>query len=350
MLSSSHDHRYNTMSEAISGSNRQMSNSARHRPIQMKTRPKDDVFLNLAAGAIAGSAGVMITCPLDLVQTRLQSSPLVTNSQMIHTMANSNGGQVLQMSKPKFGLQLLSYIRQVVEAEGKRGLCKGLVPNLVGIVPSRASYFAVYHKSKTILGSHLSKTNASITHLLAALTASWTVSTLTNPLWFIKTRLQLDQTTSGQRKSILRIVGEVYKNEGIRGFYRGLSASYIGASETMIFFVLYEKIKSALLEEHAADTRTSQAADLMVASFAAKMVATVSVYPHEVARTRLRQQQKGGVYHGFVQTLRKVHAEEGWRGLYGGMGAHLTRQVPNTVVMFLVFETIINTFSGDAYS
>ena len=298
---------------------------------------RDNIFLNLAAGAIAGSAGVLITCPLDVVQTRLQSSLLVPS----HVTTSMSGGGSIAMSKSRLGLQLFSYLRYVVHSEGKRGLCKGLLPNLVGIAPSRATYFAVYNKSKSLYGSHLSLYSASLTHLLSALTASWTVSTLTNPLWFIKTRLQLDLTACGQRKPLFRVIGDVYRGEGIRGFYRGLSASYIGASETMIFFVLYEKLKSTLLEDHSF-SKASQTVDMMVASFASKMVATISVYPHEVARTRLREQKTGGVYNGFIQTLRKVYIEEGWRGLYGGMGAHLTRQVPNTVVMFLVFETIMS--------
>jgi len=44
-----------------------------------------------------------------------------------------------------------------------------------------------------------------------------------------------------------------------------------------------------------------------------------------VARTRLRQE--GNKYTGFFQTLMLVCKEEGYRGLYKGMGTHLIRQI-----------------------
>lgn len=40
----------------------------------------------------------------------------------------------------------------------------------------------------------------------------------------------------------------VYQMEGIRGFYRGLTASYAGISETIICFAIYESLKKHLKE------------------------------------------------------------------------------------------------------
>ncbi|KAG6862649.1 hypothetical protein C0995_008860, partial [Termitomyces sp. Mi166 len=34
------------------------------------------------------------------------------------------------------------------------------------------------------------------------------------------------------------------KNEGIKGFYKGLSASYLGVTEGTIRWVLYERLKN----------------------------------------------------------------------------------------------------------
>lgn len=46
-----------------------------------------------------------------------------------------------------------------------------------------------------------------------------------------------------------------------------------------------------------------------------------------------------------IQSLRTIFKEEGTRGLYGGMPAHLMRVVPNAAIMFLVVEMI--TMSAD---
>lgn len=48
--------------------------------------------------------------------------------------------------------------------------------------------------------------------------------------------------------SAFECVRKVYRLDGFKGFYRGMSASYAGISETVIHFVIYESIKKRLLE------------------------------------------------------------------------------------------------------
>jgi len=62
----------------------------------------------------------------------------------------------------------------------------------------------------------------------------------------------------------------------------------------------------------------------------------------EVARTRLREE--GNKYTGFFQTLMVVYREEGYRGLYKGMGTHLIRQIPNSMIVMVTYEMMINYF------
>eukprot|EP00607_Mallomonas_marina_P003992 CAMPEP_0182438002 /NCGR_PEP_ID=MMETSP1167-20130531/85440_1 /TAXON_ID=2988 /ORGANISM="Mallomonas Sp, Strain CCMP3275" /LENGTH=142 /DNA_ID=CAMNT_0024631143 /DNA_START=793 /DNA_END=1221 /DNA_ORIENTATION=- len=72
----------------------------------------------------------------------------------------------------------------------------------------------------------------------------------------------------------------------------------------------------------------------------AKFMAVVATYPHEVVRTRLREQARDGAfkYSGFLTTLQQIAREEGVRGLYGGMSMHLLRSVPNAAIMFSTYE------------
>lgn len=309
----------------------------------LKKPNRKGFFVNFVAGGIAGTTGVIVTCPLDVVQTRLQSSLV-----KLAPLATATNGPTVVNGSSRFGLLVYSYMRHVVKTEGFFSLYKGLIPNLIGIAPSRAIYFAVYNKAKgALMSTHLA--NSSTTHMLSALTASWTVSTLTNPIWFVKTKIQLDMSAKGQRRSISHVVKEVFQNEGIFGFYRGLVASYVGASETMIYFVLYERLKMILSNYEQKSKLTPL--EYVYAAFLAKSAATIAVYPHEVVRTRLRQESakstKDQIYKGFIQTFKKVYKEEGRVGLYGGMGAHLMRQVPNTVIMFLTYESIVNILTQE---
>lgn len=66
-----------------------------------------------------------------------------------------------------------------------------------------------------------------------------------------------------------------------------------------------------------------------------------------MVRTRLRQKvsRDQRKYHSFFQTLLKVWSDEGVRGLYGGMSAHLLRVVPNTAVVFFTYEAVVSAIN-----
>lgn len=51
--------------------------------------------------------------------------------------------------------------------------------------------------------------------------------------------------------------------------------------------------------------------------------------------------QEGDLYRGFWQTLSKVAADEGWRGLYKGLFTQLVRAIPNTAIMMSTYELTV---------
>lgn len=78
----------------------------------------------------------------------------------------------------------------------------------------------------------------------------------------------------------------VYKTEGVRGFYRGLTASYAGISETMICFLIYETLKKHLARNQFSSPNSQNekgASDflrLMMAAAFSKGCASCVAYPH----------------------------------------------------------------------
>lgn len=89
--------------------------------------------------------------------------------------------------------------------------------------------------------------------------------------------------------SAFECVRRVYRSDGLRGFYRGMSASYAGISETVIHFVIYESIKRKLIESKAnanmddEDESVKDASDfvgMMLAAATSKTCATSIAYPH----------------------------------------------------------------------
>uniref|UniRef100_A0A8C5SN40 Solute carrier family 25 member 36 n=1 Tax=Laticauda laticaudata TaxID=8630 RepID=A0A8C5SN40_LATLA len=143
-------------------------------------------------------------------------------------------------------------------------------------------------------------------------------------------------------------IRKVYRSDGIKGFYRGMSASYAGISETVIHFVIYENIKQKILECNSAsgmdkeDEPVKKASDfvsMMAAAATSKTCATSIAYPHEVVRTRLREE--GTKYRSFFQTLSLLMQEEGYSSFYRGLATHLIRQIPNTAIMMTTYEVVV---------
>jgi len=300
--------------------------------------------------------GALVTCPLEVIQTRLQSSAFrlqrtldvrKVTFQTVSTAGVSASGDFAASSIPRSQFTgILSYARFMIRSEGVLSLYKGLGPTLLGVTPSRAIYFGLYSKLKESLNnSGFLKANGSLVHMSSAATASFINHTVTNPLWFVKTRIQLENQGL-QKVSAFEVVRNAYNSEGIRAFYRGLTASYMGISETVLHFAIYEHLKQRLIDYHMKNPKDLKAFECLVAAGISKSIATSLCYPHEVARTRLRQQESSFLgkqkYRAFFQTLGTIAREEGFRGLYGGLGTHLIRQVPNTAIMFFTYEGIVH--------
>lgn len=254
--------------------------------------------------------------------------------------------------------------RNIARVEGFRGFFRGLLPTLIGILPARSTYFWAYSTTKATLSARFGESPP--VHMASAAVAGITSNTLTNPIWLMKSRVQLQAGSAATDPRAYRgyadAVGKIFREEGLRGFFRGLSASYWGVTEGALHFVVYERIKARLVVhnreriargDYLNDPKRSGAprpedlspVQYLTAAAVAKLLASTATYPHEVVRTRMREQPKfvGAVpkYRGMIQSLKLISREEGRRGLYAGMGTHLARVVPNAALMFFTYETVV---------
>ena len=129
-------------------------------------------------------------------------------------------------------------------------------------------------------------------HLSAATFAGIVTGTATNPIWVVKTRLQLTASERGNSHLHSRIqnrqafgeswamIKEIMRTEGVRGFYKGLSASYLGVTEGTIQWVLYERLKNLSTNSGG----VSEWMGMLGSAGTAKCVASLITYPHEVWR------------------------------------------------------------------
>lgn len=98
----------------------------------------------------------------------------------------------------------------------------------------------------------------------------------------------MSSSPNATRGPASRIVGgsyamirQIFREEGIRGFYKGLSASYLGVTEGTIQWVLYERLKRLSADTHG-QGGIAEWFGMLGSAGTAKCVASLITYPHEV--------------------------------------------------------------------
>lgn len=321
-----------------------------------------EVLIHFIGGAIGGTAGTVLTSPFEVVKTRMQSSeqkktkwrdPTIPSSSVPSTphLADVTRMNNCAHKRPSnvfyTRTRIIDVVREVYKEGGIRSFYKGLLPNLVGVAPSKAIYFCCYSSCKRLLnerngtGKILSNfvPDSAAVHMLSAFSAGFATATVINPIWLVKTRLQLHH---GPLQT-LACVSNIYKNEGFFAFWKGVSASYIGILETIIQFVVYENLRSRI-DEPGMMSESSNIPKFMAVGGVSKFVACIATYPHEVLRTRLREE---GSSSSILNILRQIWHE---KALYRGLSVQLMRSVPNTAITMGTYELIIYVLHNLLYS
>jgi len=152
----------------------------------------------------------------------------------------------------------------------------------------------------------------------------------------------------GAYTSILDGTRQIFRSEGLPGFYRGLVPSLFGVSHGALQFMAYERLKryrGIRAEKGGGEGGSSSEGkrnlsntDYLLLSALAKIFAGVSTYPYQVVRARLQTYEAGATYTGVQDVVRQAWRREGPWGFYKGLGPNIVRVLPSTCVTFLVYE------------
>jgi len=88
-------------------------------------------------------------------------------------------------------------------------------------------------------------------------------------------------------------IASIFREEGVKGFYKGIQASYWGCTEGAVQFLLYEQFKTRLLKKEnnrraahgLPPTKELSHMTYFWSAAAAKMCASIFTYPHEGTRS-----------------------------------------------------------------
>ncbi|EXJ86160.1 hypothetical protein A1O1_06530 [Capronia coronata CBS 617.96] len=318
--------------------------------LQIQSTQIPKAWISPICGAGAGFASGIVTCPLDVIKTKLQAQGGFAAKNRQGAMSQTN-----QLYKG-----LVGTTRVIWREEGLRGMYRGLGPMLLGYLPTWAVYLTVYENTREY---YYEKCGSWwVARCYSSLTAGACSTVLTNPIWVIKTRLMSQSTkaaSDGMRApwhytSTWDAARKMYRTEGIRSFYSGLTPALLGLTHVAVQFPLYEYFKMKFtgygMGEHPVEDSGANWIGITAATFLSKICASTATYPHEVLRTRLQtQQRRSGVsssdgmavkvrYTGILHMCRVILQEEGWHAFYAGIGTNLIRAVPAAMTTMLTYE------------
>lgn len=310
---------------------------------------QDKPWKHLLAGALAGSIAVCALQPFDVIKTRMQVQDGIARGLPEYKGFNHA-------------------VRIIWSTEGYRGFFSGLAPALIGSGVSWGAYFYIYESLKQYYERQQGRKQLSpLWNLTSAAQAGAAVCLFTNPIWLLKTRLQLQVSTTNSQIGSMRgtqqpaasaygglldAISRIAREEGPRGFYRGLAPSLVlQSSHGAVQFAVYEELKKIVRQADSAE-RPPQAGDsprrqshvaawqLPLCGAVSKFAAVIVTYPVQVVRTRLQQRSTSSavVYSTTWDVVKLTLVREGVRGFYKGLLAALMRTMPQSAVVFAVYE------------
>lgn len=280
--------------------------------------------VSLVSGLAAGLAGAFVFHPLDLIKTRNQ--------------ANESNHRV----------GLLQHAKDIYHESGIRGFYRGVVASCLGAGVSWGLYFGMYEASKSYLyqraehmpffqheDTGLDYSSSPMLNYIAGTFAGCFTVVVTNPIWVIKTRLELQRAGQEHYRGLIQTTKRIVAEEGTAGLYKGLVPALILTSNGAIQLMIYEDLKLRLHE-----TFFNGPISFAFLGAVSKGIASTITYPYQVVKTRMQQRQLGNrvQYVGTVQTFRLVVRNEGVGALYKGLWANVLRVMPSSALTFCVYE------------
>lgn len=210
----------------------------------------DASYIPLIAGVSGGVVSTSLLLPLDVVKLRLQ----VTESK-VHRWFRS-----------------LRIFGGIIKYEGIQGLYVGWTPAVIGSAVSWGGYFFLYEGMKRQLLDYRQRTGSipehksnsetvavslsSLDNFVLACASGAAMVALTNPIWLLKTRMQLQmKRTSANHKikpyhGIWDAATTIVREEGPLALYKGSGVALLLTSHGGVQFVVYEYLRKHFREFH----------------------------------------------------------------------------------------------------
>ncbi|KAI9306675.1 mitochondrial carrier domain-containing protein [Cunninghamella echinulata] len=293
--------------------------SSENTPVETKVAASSTAqsIKSFLSGGFGGMAAVLVGQPFDLVKVRLQTTEGVYKSTG-------------------------DCFKQIIKKDGVFGLYRGMSAPLASITPIFAVSFFSYDLGKKIATSFRSdKTERPLT--LGEITFAGAFSAVPTTLFMapserVKVLLQMQGQGGEQKyKGALDVVGQLYKEGGIKSIFRGTGATLLRDSPgSAAYFLAYELIKKGLTPAGAKPDELSFGSVIFAGGMAGVAMWSIAI-PPDVIKSRL-QSAPAGTYNGMMDCLQKTIKTDGTRALFKGLGPAILRAFPANAATFVGVE------------
>ncbi|KAI9886055.1 MAG: ubiquinol-cytochrome c reductase core subunit 1 [Watsoniomyces obsoletus] len=277
-----------------------------------------DNVAHALAGAGGGLASMALTYPLITLSTRAQ-----VESRRAQT-------------------SVLDAVRRIVQREGIAGLYAGLESALFGISVTNFVYYYWYEWTRAAFekaarkAGRANKQLATIEYIMAGALAGCATVLITNPIWVVNTRMtarKQEVDEKGGFKKAPSTIGTflaLIRNEGLSSLFKGVLPALVLVINPILQYTIFEQLKNFV-----AKRRKVTATDAFYLGAIGKLLATSITYPYITVKSRMHVADRGDTTApSTLQGIRRIAHEEGWAGLYRGIGPKMTQSVLTAAFLF----------------
>lgn len=274
-------------------------------------------YIDLFAGLCGGVMCTVVGHPLDSVKVIMQ-----TNAVGPCVNASASAREI-------FGLSgTLKTFKEVLYTQGLRsGLYAGVAPAIYASAAENACLFLFYGRILNLVE------NQKLVELpaFAKGATAGSIAAVLNSLVLCPTELFKCRMQAGVRAPIAKMAANIYRNEGIRGFFCGLGPTILReVPGNFAFFGVYEGVRSALLE--VAPDRPNLVS-FMSGGFGGIAFWLVAL-PADTVKSTMQIEGSGRI----SDVFKTVYRTQGMTGFYRGLTAVVLRAFPSNAALFITYD------------
>ena len=166
-----------------------------------------------------------------------------------------------------------------------------------------------------------------------------------NPFDVMKTMMMADAKT---KTSLSELMGRMYREQGISGFYRGISANISRACVLNgTKMACYDKAKGFVSSKSGWTRKDLR--NVFCSATISGFCMTCTVSPFDMLRTTLMNQPTDKkIYNGFTDAAVKIVRNEGVLAFYRGFFPIWARFAPQATLQLIVFEQLLKITGSNA--